>query len=74
MEPMNYAPITDWSDDDLLKEYRTSGADRPEVTEEILRRGLELPGDPEAAEVAAVEWDGEGQEGDPGSGALPTPF
>lgn len=74
MEPIAQPAITDMSDEDLLKEYRSSGADRPEITEEILRRGLELPGDPEAAEVAAVEWEGDGDEGDPGSGALPNPF
>lgn len=73
MEPVNI-PVSDWSDEDLLKEYRTSGADRPEVAEEILRRGLELPGDLEAAEVATVEWGAEGYEEDPSSGALPNPF
>ncbi len=74
METTANTPIADWSDEDLMKEYRASGADRPEITEEILRRGLELPGDPEAVEVAAVEWGGEGDEGDPSSGALPNPF
>ena len=28
----------------------------------------------EAADVAEVEWGGEGYEEDPGSGALPNPF
>ena len=78
-------PIADWSDDQLLEEYRSStgdlpervGQDRPdrsEITEEILRRGLSMPDLPTDPKPESVDWSGEGGGEDPGSGALPRPF
>lgn len=84
MEETRDRPITRWSDDQLLAEYRSSGTgngsdgeptpDRSEVTEELLRRGLELPDEPSAQEFEDVEWSGQAGGEDPGSGALPKPF
>ena len=78
-------PIAEWSDDQLLEEYRSltanlpgrAGQDRPdksEITEEILRRGLSLPDVPSVPNSETVDWSGEAGGEDPGSGALPRPF
>jgi hypothetical protein len=77
--------IEEWSDDQLLEEYRSLTANLPEepgqtrlgksaITEEILRRGLEFPDMPTVPESETVDWNGEGGGEDPGSGALPKPF
>jgi hypothetical protein len=78
-------PMAGWSDDQLLGQYRAltagsptggAGQDTAEVsaiTEEILRRGLPLPDDPTIA-AETVDWSDEGNDEDPGSGALPNPF
>jgi hypothetical protein len=77
-------PTENWSDNELLEEYRSltepSGSadqdtlDKSAITEEILRRGLPFPDGPAAAPVTdSVDWSGEGGGEDPGSGALPNP-
>lgn len=75
-------PMTDWSDDQLLAEFAAgsgsatglAGPSKAEMTEEILRRGLELPDSEKEPGVEAVEWGGDEGREDPGSGALPKPF
>lgn len=75
-------PISEWSDNQLLDEYRSrEGADgsvrppdRAEVTEELLRRGLKLPDEPADPQPEDVDWSGPAGGEDPGSGALPKPF
>ena len=78
-------PIAEWSDDQLLEEYRSLTAHLPDragqgkpdksaITEEILRRGLSLPDVPTVPKSETVDWGGEAGEEDPGSGALPRPF
>ena len=77
--------MTEWSDDQLLEEYRSrttdlaegAGQDRPDksaITEEILRRGLSLPDVPTAPKSETVDRSGETAGEDPGSGALPRSF
>lgn len=73
MEEARNRPITELSDDQLLKEYRRE-SDRSGVTEEILRRGLELPDEPADPQPEDVEWSGQAGGDDPSSGALPKPF
>jgi hypothetical protein len=78
-------PMAEWSDDQLLAEYRSltanlpdrAGQERPDksaITEEILRRGLPLPDVPTVPKSETVDWSGEPGGEDPGSGALPKPF
>ena len=78
-------PLADWSDDQLLEEYRSltlelpegAGQDRPDksaITKEILRRGLSLPDVPTVPKTETVDWSGEAGGEDPGSGALPRSF
>lgn len=70
-------PIADWSDDQLLEEYRSPTANRPDkaaLTEEILRRGLSIPDGTNVPDSEVVDWSGEAGGEDPGSGALPRPF
>ena len=78
-------PIEEWSDDQLLEEYRSLTANLPEepgqdrhdksaITEEILRRGLAFPDTSTVPETETVDWSGEARGEDPGSGALPKPF
>lgn len=80
MEDTRDRPITELSDDQLLEEYRSPGSvlasppDRAEVTEEILRRGLDLPDESSTPQPEDVEWSGQAGGEDPGSGALPKPF
>jgi hypothetical protein len=77
--------MADWSDDQLLEEYRAltaapregpdqDGPDRSAITEEILRRGLSLPDTPIMPKTETVDWSGEAGGEDPGSGALPRSF
>lgn len=81
MEPNPDRPITEWSEDQLLDEYRSpsgqvghGGVERPAIIEEILRRGLPLPEAPDVPQTENVDWSGEPGGEDPGSGALPRPF
>ena len=78
-------PMEEWSDDQLLEEYRSLTADlsegaspdRPDksaITEEILRRGLSLPDASTIPNPETVDWSGEAGGEDPGSGALPRAF
>ncbi len=78
-------PVAEWSDDQLLEEYRSltanlpdragqGGPDKSAITEEILRRGLSLPDMPTAAKLETVDWSGQTGGEDPGSGALPRSF
>jgi hypothetical protein len=76
--------MADWSDDQLLEEYRALTADLPEgadrdgptksaISEEILRRGLSFPEVRPTPKTETVDWSGETGGEDPGSGALPRP-
>jgi hypothetical protein len=76
--------MADWSDDQLLEEYRALTADLPEgadrdgptksaITEEILRRGLSFPDVRPTPKSETVDWGGGAGGEDPGSGALPRP-
>jgi hypothetical protein len=70
-------PIAEWPDDQLLEEYRSPTANRPDkatLTEEILRRGLTIPDGTSVPDSEVVDWSGEAGGEDPGSGALPRPF
>ena len=84
MEQSLDRPMEDWSDDEILGQYRSLTADpsgtdqdRPDksaITEELLRRGLSFPDVPATAPATdSVDWSGEGGGEDPGSGALPNP-
>ena len=85
MEQSLDRPMEDWSDDEILEQYRsltadpsgTADLDRPDksaITEELLRRGLSFPDVPATAPVTdSVDWSSEGGGEDPGSGALPNP-
>ena len=78
-------PLDDWSDNEILEQYRLltgdlagpadlGALDVSAITEEILRRGLPFPDGPAAAPVTdSVDWNGESGGEDPGSGALPNP-
>jgi hypothetical protein len=78
-------PMAEWSDDQLLEEYRSltanlpdragrDGPDKSAIIEEVLRRGLPLPDVPTVPKSETVDWSGEAGGEDPGSGALPKPF
>ena len=78
-------PIAEWSDDQLLEEYRSltanlpdrAGQDRPDksaITEEILRRGLSLPDVPTVPKSETVDWSGEAGGEDPGLWCSPETF
>ena len=85
MEQSRDRPMRDWSDEEVLEQYRTLTGDLPDtpsqdrfnssaITEEMLRRGLSFSDVPAATPVTdAVDWSGEGGGEDPGSGALPDP-
>ena len=85
MEENRDRQLAEWSDDQLLEEYRSltadlrevAGQERPDksaITEEILRRGLSFPDAPTAPKSETVDWSGEARGADPSSGALPRSF
>ena len=85
MEENLVRPMAEWSDDQLLEEYRSVTADLPEeaspdrpdksaMTEEMLRRGLSFPDASTVPKSETVDWSGDAGGEDPGSGALPRAF
>ncbi len=85
MEQSRDRPMKDWSDEEVLEQYRTLTGDLPDtpsqnrlnssaITEEMLRRGLSFSDVAAATPVTdTVDWSGEGGGEDPGSGALRNP-